>query len=88
VNDDRHTDAHSRWVARRSRRPEDAGYLEQWYWEQCGGCVHWLALAGRLGSDWGVCSCGSSPFDGVVRFEHDGCDLFMEDPKGFGIQRG
>lgn len=74
-------------VARRSRRTEDAEYLEQWYWEQCGGYVHWITLAGRLGSDWGVCSCASSTFDGVVRFEHEGCDHFKEDPQGFGIQR-
>jgi len=29
---------------------------------------------GEWGSDWGVCWHPASAFDGVVRFEHDGCE--------------
>jgi hypothetical protein len=79
---------HSRWVERLNRRMGDPGYRDEWYWQQCGRCLHWLALGGQIGSDWGVCSSDSSPFDGVARFEHDGCDHFVEDPNGFGITRG
>ena len=35
-----------------------------------------MPLAGALGDDWGACSGALSPFDGMVRFEHDGCDAF------------
>jgi len=79
---------HARWGERLNRRPGDPAYREEWYFQQCGGCLHWLALGGQIGADWGACSSASSPFDGVTRFEHDGCDHFTEDPKGFGVTRG
>jgi hypothetical protein len=88
VDDQERTAIHERWAERLNRRTGDPGYHEQWYFQQCGGCLHWLALGGRLGADWGVCSGSASPFDGIARFEHDGCDHFAQDPKGFGITRG
>jgi hypothetical protein len=79
---------HSRWGERLNRRTDDPGYRDEWYYQQCGGCLHWLALGGKIGADWRVCSSDSSPFDGIARFEHDGCDHFAEDPNGFEITRG
>ncbi|MFG1722055.1 DUF3027 domain-containing protein [Micromonospora chalcea] len=73
---------HRRWVARRNRDTAAAGYLERWYDEQCGSCRFWFPLAGELGSDYGACANGDSPFDGRVQFEHDGCDEF-EDAGGW-----
>lgn len=43
---------HERWAQRQNRRPDTLGYREEWYFQQCGGCLHWLALAGKLGDDW------------------------------------
>lgn len=40
---------------------------------QCGGCRFYLCLEGSTGSDWGACSNPASPFDGTLKFEHDGC---------------
>lgn len=68
--------AHERWMARRNRRQDSPGYKDEWYAQQCGACRFWLPLEGRFGSDYGVCSNAGSPFDGTVRFEHDGCDFF------------
>ncbi|WP_217127225.1 DUF3027 domain-containing protein [Streptomyces sp. AC558_RSS880] len=74
----RHNDeCHERWVRLRSRRTDQSGYRDEWFDEQCGGCQFWVALRGGLGRDWGVCTHPGSPFDGRVRFEHDGCDLFV-----------
>ena len=81
-------DLESRWGARQNRSTGDPNYQDKWYSEQCGGCLHWLALAGSLGDDWGVCSSPSSPLDGTARFEHDGCQFYEDDPRGFGIVRG
>ena len=79
---------HARWSESLNRRTDDPKYQESWTFEQCGGCIHWLAIAGQIGADWGVCSSAESAFDGQVRFEHDGCECFVEDPEGFGIDRG
>ncbi|MGP4102178.1 DUF3027 domain-containing protein [Nonomuraea sp. KM90] len=69
---------HERWVVERHRRTEDPGYQEEWYSEQCGGCRFWLPLAGEMGRDYGACANPAAPFDGRVRFEHDGCAAFQE----------
>ena len=71
---------HDRWIQRRFRRTDDPEYRENWYDEQCGGCTFWIPLSGELGTDYGVCADVKSPFDGTVRFEHDGCDEF--EPSG------
>jgi hypothetical protein len=68
--------AHVRWLQFRNRVAGEPDYLEEWYWEQCADCRHWCPLAGPRGEDWGVCQNVESPFDGRVRFEHDGCDKF------------
>jgi len=47
-------------------------------------CEFWIPLAGSWGLDYGACSNPSSPFDGAVRFEHDGCEEFSPG-KAWGI---
>ncbi|MGW2214013.1 DUF3027 domain-containing protein [Nonomuraea sp. NPDC001684] len=69
---------HERWLAERHRRTEDPDYREEWYPKQCGACRFWFPLAGALGTDYGACANAASPFDGRIRFEHDGCDAFQE----------
>ena len=80
LHDERvHTDrCHERWLSRRNRRMEDPEYRDQWRAEQCGRCCYWIMLAGTLATDWGVCSNSESEFDGIVRFEHDGCGAFAD----------
>jgi hypothetical protein len=73
---------HERWVQGRHRDTGKPGYLDRWYDEQCGGCRYWIALSGEIGRDYGACTNSASPFDGVVRFEHDGCDVFSPRPDG------
>ncbi|RSN57302.1 DUF3027 domain-containing protein [Amycolatopsis sp. WAC 04182] len=60
---------HARWRERLNREAHG---------EQCGGCVFWVALHGRLGQDYGACTSAHSIFDGLVRFEHDGCTAFAD----------
>lgn len=67
---------HERWLQLRNRLTDQPGYRDEWFDEQCGGCRFWVALGGELGRDWGVCTHPGSEFDGRVRFEHDGCELF------------
>ncbi len=55
---------------------DSPAYRDEWYAQQCGGCRYWIALHGVLGSDYGACSNARSPRDGMVQFEHDGCDAF------------
>jgi hypothetical protein len=76
---------HQRWIAElnRSNDENDPEYRDTWPWEQCGGCLFWMPLAGPLGTDWGVCANALSPFDRRAMFEHDGCDSFSEDPEGW-----
>jgi DUF3027 family protein len=77
-NSEHFKSVHKRWMARRNRRQESPDYKDDWYAEQCGRCRFWLPLAGEIGSDYGVCSNPKSPFDGLARFEHDGCDVFED----------
>ena len=55
----------------------DASYNEAWRAEQCGQCQFWIPLAGTWGLDYGACSNEASTFDGSIRFEHDGCEVFL-----------
>jgi hypothetical protein len=41
-----------------------------------------IALRGQIGLDYGACSHAASPYDGQVRFEHDGCDAYNEREDG------
>ncbi|MFD7872912.1 DUF3027 domain-containing protein [Streptomyces sp. NPDC059766] len=87
TGDDRaHNDlCHERWSQEQNRSTRQPGYRDEWYDEQCGGCRCWVALSGELGRDWGVCTRNGSEFDGRVRFEHDGCELFaMREDGSFG----
>lgn len=76
-----HRQVHARWARTISsnRDTSDPSYKAEWYFQQCGGCTHWISLDGELGADWGVCSGEASPFDGRLMFEHDGCDFFEAD---------
>lgn len=88
VDDTKHTDTcHLRWLERRNRRMNEPDYRSEWYADQCYFCKYFIPLAGALKEDWGVCSNPDAPFDGIVRFEHDGCELcahtdapWMENP--------
>jgi len=66
----------TRWLGQRNRRQEDPSYRDEWYVAQCGRCGFWVGLTGGWGHDFGACSNARSPSDGMVRFEHDGCDAF------------
>jgi hypothetical protein len=78
-DDTRHNEAcHHRWQMRRNRSTADAEYRDDWYAQQCGGCRYWVALRGAIGLDYGLCTHAVSGYDGQVRFEHDGCDAFLE----------
>jgi hypothetical protein len=45
------------------------------------GCKWYHVLAGRLGSDWGICANPVSPRSGLLTFEHQGCPEFERDPR-------
>ena len=85
-NNGEHNDAcHQRWAHRGNRNTGDLTYRDEWYYQQCGGCRFWIALRGELGLDYGACTNPQSTFDGHVRFEHDGCDVFADrDDHSFG----
>ena len=67
---------HVRWMERRNRKIESDNYLDQWRDEQCGSCRFWLPLTGAFGDDYGGCSNLKSDVDGLIRFEHDGCEYY------------
>jgi hypothetical protein len=64
---------HERWMEKRNRRNEDPAYRDEWWSQQCGACRYWVPLSGVFAEDYGVCAGSTSDFDGLVRFEHDGC---------------
>lgn len=79
AHDRAHAEAcHKRWLARRNRKQESERYREDWWAEQCGRCRYFVPLVGALGTDYGACTNPSSAFDGMVRFEHDGCVEFTD----------
>jgi len=69
-------ETHERWLERRNRRQEDGDYRDEWWGEQCGACRWWVPLSGVFADDYGACTNPASPRDGLVQFEHDGCDAF------------
>lgn len=71
-------ETHERWVQRINRKQSILGYHEEWTTSQCMFCQYYILLQGSFAFDWGVCSHPQSPFDGMVRFEHDGCYYFSE----------
>jgi len=71
-------ECHQRWMQRRSRKAEEQNYQEAWSTEQCMFCRYFIPLVGAFIEDYGVCSNARSSFDGIVRFEHDGCSEFAE----------
>ena len=83
TEDSKHaTRCHQRWYKRINRDPTSSGYRDEWYAQQCLTCRYFIGMMGALAEDYGVCSNPVSPFDGVVRFEHDGCDAFDEAVEG------
>jgi len=78
-NDEQHAvQCHQRWMKLRNRKQEAPNYQIEWADQQCGMCQYWIPLTGALGTDYGACSNSASPFDASVRFEHDGCDEFVD----------
>ncbi|MEI6218931.1 MAG: DUF3027 domain-containing protein [bacterium] len=69
-------DCHRRWLTQRNRKQEAPSYKDEWYGQQCGACVFFIPLSGVFAEDYGACSNQTSKFDGMIRFEHDGCDAF------------
>lgn len=65
-----------RWLARRHRDSEALGAPVQWAVEQCGACQYWVPVVGLLSADFGACGNAASPWDGTIRYIHDGCDRF------------
>jgi hypothetical protein len=74
----------TRWSEQLNRRMDEPSYREEWRRQQCGLCEYWIPLAGWWGLDWGGCSNAASPFDGSMRFEHDGCDEYREAAEWYG----
>ena len=66
------------WFERGHRYPLRATgeYLDVWLSDECGACSYCVHALGRMGNDWGVCCNPDSPLDGVMAFEHDGCEGF------------
>jgi hypothetical protein len=73
----------ARWSRRIERRQGDPAYRDEWWAQPCGACLWWVPLSGGLGSDWGACRNGDSHRDQTVVFEHDGCDHFRADGRGW-----
>jgi hypothetical protein len=70
---------HQRWIANRYRDPGSPGFdWDKWAGKECMTCRFYIPLMGILGADYGACSNPDSPFDGSVRFEHDGCEAYSE----------
>jgi Protein of unknown function (DUF3027) len=63
-------ETHTRWVAKAARTGDE------WTADQCGICCYWVALSGKFGFDWGVCTNAASSRDATAMFEHDNCDHF------------
>ena len=77
IHSEKHRDyCHRRWLERLNRHMDEPDYQEEWRCQQCGNCSFFAALAGDFGLDWGVCTNRKSKFDGIVRFEHDGCEWY------------
>jgi hypothetical protein len=76
--DERHFDeCHERWV-KRSHRDLTNPQPDEWLSTQCLTCAYYIPLVGKFSEDYGVCSNARSPSDGIVMFEHDGCELHAE----------
>jgi Protein of unknown function (DUF3027) len=80
INDEHHINTtHERWIQKRNRNPSSPDYQwDKWAGQQCLTCRYYIPLSGSFGADYGACSNAASPFDGTVRFEHDGCDEYSE----------
>lgn len=72
-------ECHYRWCERTNRNFENLkDNKELSGMMQCMICVYYIRLCGEFIEDWGVCSYKESEFDGMVRYEHDGCTKFVE----------
>jgi tetratricopeptide (TPR) repeat protein len=72
------TRCHERWREKRNRNVDSEDYQDDWFDQQCLLCKFFIPLTGAFIEDYGACSNPQSEFDGIVRFEHDGCDAFEE----------
>jgi hypothetical protein len=81
LSDDEVRRLHERWCLRQHIRYGSGHYQDAWYSEQCFSCRFFLVFSHSIGEDWGVCANGASPRDGLVTFEHDGCEGYDVDPR-------
>jgi hypothetical protein len=44
------------------------------------GCAWYHTLIGQAQADWGICANPASPRAGLLTFEHQGCELFENEP--------
>ena len=70
-------------MSRRFRMQESVSYAEGWHQEQCGDCAFFVRLTGAFASDYGACTNPRSHGDGLVRFEHDGCEVHVKSAEGW-----
>ncbi len=76
-NVDHFLSCHERWI-KRGLRINQVPKSADWEDQQCMNCKYFVPLVGAFGEDYGVCSNEQSIADGTVRFEHDGCDKFVQ----------
>ena len=73
-------ECHERWHKRMNTNGRTTESLYAPSGEQCLFCLYFLPITGKeFIDDYGVCSNSKSQFDGIVRFEHDGCSEFVDD---------
>src|SRR5215813_6962381 len=71
-------ECHARWARLSHRDLGMPNKPDEWYSTQCLTCAFYIPLVGKFVEDWGACSNASSPCDGRVMFEHDGCEFHVE----------
>ena len=70
-------DLHERW----KDKTERSYYNPDQRWEnQCLHCAFYVPLTQQAGLDWGACKNEESEWDAKVRFEHDGCTKWVNNP--------
>jgi hypothetical protein len=84
-NDQNHfAECHRRWRQVRNRDVDSPDtYEDSWFETQCGGCRFFVRLTGVFSEDYGACTNEMSKCDGLVRFEHDGCEEFVAAKEGW-----
>lgn len=77
LDDDHFKECHERWTKNRNRNLASDQMKNESLDSQCLCCAYYVPVVGKLSEDYGVCTNGRSSRDGMVMFEHDGCDVFI-----------